>query len=598
MKKISIRPEREYLREIVNKMQDGQYAVPAFQRDLVWDTSQIIDLFDSISKGYPIGSAILWRPRPTDTYPIKTIYDKIEISAKEAQYYILDGRQRLTTFYCCVIDYEGKPSKFKLCYNLEKDSFEFPKKNSDSMKLVLLSDVYDTFSMLGILQKYMNIEDVSVRNDYIVKIKKLNTILQSYEIGEVILDDCSLDEASTVFSRINSKGTDISKVEMLQALYYNNKRSVLVAEEIKELINEMKSYDFSGLRTDDVLNCCYRYLGKFNFENKIKELLEHGSLEEIVEHLKVDFKKAVEFLHCECGVLSYKHLPYARQLVAICAFFAVKKDYTTFDLKELKKWFFYTSAQQSFQNSSLGNIRPIFYRFDEFLKNEKNTACDYEDVVIDNDFDFTYANKNAQSNLIAMCLMQELKRKGQDNIRYIGDYTSLNKKPAFTFIMLYPDDRQKLNNIFKHGRYQGNLEHLLLNDEMVDCILNKQYGRFEKLRKEVISKVVIDNLMHLEINVVIASDETKNESSIIMLSQKSKEKLRLWLSLWPESTHPEDEKRKTDFIKCLRVNHETVGFEDLYNCYRELKPEIDEEVAKVRCQEWIKEVEKELQNFI
>lgn len=30
MKKISIRPEREYLREIVSKMQDGQYAVPAF----------------------------------------------------------------------------------------------------------------------------------------------------------------------------------------------------------------------------------------------------------------------------------------------------------------------------------------------------------------------------------------------------------------------------------------------------------------------------------------------------------------------------------------------------------------------------------------
>lgn len=58
MKKISIRPEREYLREIVSKMQDGQYAVPAFQRDLVWSTTQIIELFDSITKGYPIGSII------------------------------------------------------------------------------------------------------------------------------------------------------------------------------------------------------------------------------------------------------------------------------------------------------------------------------------------------------------------------------------------------------------------------------------------------------------------------------------------------------------------------------------------------------------
>ena len=590
MKKISIRPEREYLREIVSKMQDGQYAVPAFQRDLVWSAPQIIDLFDSISKGYPIGSIILWKPRPTDTYPIKTIYDKIELSGTEAQYYILDGRQRLTTFYCCVMDYDDKPSKFKLCYNLEKDSFEIPKNNYDNIKFVLLSDVYDTFSMLGILQKYMTIEDVSVRNDHIVKIKKLNTILQSYEIGEVILDDCSLDEASTVFSRINSKGTDISKVEMLQALYYNNKRSVLIAEEIKALINDMKSYDFVGLRTDDVLNCCYRYLGKFNFENKIKELLEHGNLEDIVEHLKVDFKKAVEFLHNECGVLSYKHLPYARQFVAICAFFAVKKNYTSFDLKELKKWFFYTSAKQSFQNSSLGNIRPIFYRFDEFLKGEKRTAIDYEDVEIDTDFEYTYANKNAQSNLIAMCLVQELKRKGVENFHYVGDYTSISKKPAFTFIMLYPDDRQKLNSIFKHGKYQSKLDYLLLNEEMIECVINKQFARFEKLRKEVLTNVVVENLIHLGINAVTASDKEDYKNSQIMLSQESKEKMSLWLSSFPESTHPLDEKRKKDFINSLKANNETVNFYDLYNCYREVKPKLNVEVAEEKCREWAVEI--------
>ena len=482
----------------------------------------------------------------------------------------------------------------KLCYNLEKDSFELKSNKEENIKLVLLSDVYDTFSLLGILQKYMDIEDVSVRNDYIVKLKKLNTILQSYEIGEVILDDCSLDEASTVFSRINSKGTDISKVEMLQALYYNNKGSVLIAEEIKKLINEMKSYDFVGLKTDDVLNCCYRYLGKFNFENKIKELLDHGNLEEIVDCLKIDFKRSVEFLRNECGVLSYKHLPYVRQLVAVCAFFAVKKNYTTADLMELKKWFFYTSAQQSFRNSSLGNIRPIFYRFDEYLRGEKTTAIDYEDVKIDVDFEYTYANQNVQSNLIAMCLMEELKSNGRKDFHYYGDYVSIYKKPAFTFIMLYPDDRLKLNSLFKHGKFQDNLDYLLLDKEMIDCAINKQYVRFEKLRKEAIKNVVVNNLMHLGINVVIASDDAQNNYQISMLSQESKEKMRLWLSLWPDSCHPEDEKRKSDFIKSLKANDETVDFEELYTCYRELKPEILEEVAKLRCQEWVEEIENSL----
>ena len=41
-----------------------------------------------------------------------------------------------------------------------------------------------------------------------------------------------------------------------------------------------------------------------------------------------------------------------------------------------------------------------------------------------------------------------------------------------------------------------------------------------------------------------------------MLSQESKEKMKLWLSLWPESGHAEDEKRKNDFINSLNANNE------------------------------------------
>lgn len=55
-----------------------------------------------------------------------------------------------------------------------------------------------------------------------------------------------------------------------------------------------------------------------------------------------------------------------------------------------------------------------------------------------------------------------------------------------------------------------------------------------------------------------------------MLSQESKEKMRLWLSLWPESRHPADEKRKVDFINSLNANNETVDFNDLYDYYREM----------------------------
>ena len=78
---------------------------------------------------------------------------------------------------------------------------------------------------------------------------------------------------------------------------------------------------------------------------------------------------------------------------------------------------------------------------------------------------------------------------------------------------------------------------------------------------------------------------------MLMLSQESKEKMRFWLGLWPASCHPEDEKRKSDFIKSLKANNEIVDFEDLYNCYREVKPELNEDVSEERCREWAEEIE-------
>lgn len=78
---------------------------------------------------------------------------------------------------------------------------------------------------------------------------------------------------------------------------------------------------------------------------------------------------------------------------------------------------------------------------------------------------------------------------------------------------------------------------------------------------------------------------------MLMLSQESKEKMSLWLSLWPDSCHSEDEKRMKDFIKSLKAHDETVDFDNLYNCYREVKPGLNEDVAEEKCREWAEEIE-------
>ena len=41
-----------------------QYFLPAIQREFVWKPEQIVQLFDSIMRGYPISSFLFWELKP------------------------------------------------------------------------------------------------------------------------------------------------------------------------------------------------------------------------------------------------------------------------------------------------------------------------------------------------------------------------------------------------------------------------------------------------------------------------------------------------------------------------------------------------------
>ena len=48
------------IEEMVSEIGDNHYFLPAIQREFVWTQEQIGKLFDSIMKGYPIGSFLFW----------------------------------------------------------------------------------------------------------------------------------------------------------------------------------------------------------------------------------------------------------------------------------------------------------------------------------------------------------------------------------------------------------------------------------------------------------------------------------------------------------------------------------------------------------
>lgn len=502
MANISIKPEREYLREIASKIKSGKYVIPVFQRDFVWKREQVIDLFDSISKGYPIGSIILWKPENNaNTFKAKNILTDEIVEIGSPEFYILDGRQRLTTFYGCITKDENKSEVFKLAYNLERDCFEYSKGRKKEYVLEL-PDIYDTFSLLNCLQEILkNVQDKDKATKYIEKAKLMNTRLQSYEIGEVMIENCSLDEAGTVFSRINSKGTDISKVSMLQAIYYKDEQTPLLSDELEKLIVSLGKYGFETLRTDDVLNCCCRYIGKNFYDNKIMEELLKYDITKFLPEIRQDITNAVKFLYDECGVISYKMLPYVKQLIGLTIAFKEIKFPTTKQIKELKKWFFYTSVNQSFLNGSLNNVRTIFRQLDKFISGETDYAIEYESVDLPA-LDFRFSTQSALSNLLMITLVKKYyEQTGDSDVLYCGHYKLLKDSPVGVVLFLTQNDKKEFTELLNGNSSPIDFRKYMLSEELFDLWRNKEIEKFKEKRNHILMKAELELLKEMGVDV-------------------------------------------------------------------------------------------------
>lgn len=47
--------------EAIMAIKSHKYLLPAIQRDFVWSADKTIALFDSLMRGYPVGSFLFWR---------------------------------------------------------------------------------------------------------------------------------------------------------------------------------------------------------------------------------------------------------------------------------------------------------------------------------------------------------------------------------------------------------------------------------------------------------------------------------------------------------------------------------------------------------
>lgn len=480
-----------YLRQMVEDYNTKRIGIPPFQRKFVWTREQIIDMFDSILRGFPIGSFLIWErdSEVTGTMDILTDEDNFSDTPEN---YILDGRQRLTTFYGCTLTSQDKDEKFDLYFNMEDEGFEYPKKRGVKAHLIKVSDVFDTFRLLDRMSEIRSNFKPEKAELYISRIKRLNSFLQEYAISKVTISQCSLDDATNVFSRLNSKGTDISKTFMLQAMSYKKSGESPLVKVLEDIAVRLAKYDFENIGIDNLLNACFIFEGKKFYDlnlNEMKGLLPLRHEEQIKETIF----KTVDFLYEECFIRSWNLVPYSKQFQALIWFFRKHPYPNSNQKKELKKWIFYTSLTLAFQNGSLGNTRFLFSRFSEFINDIKLTAFDYKEINKNFNFDFQPSKKSALSKFYFIILVKEyLEKSDSKDKRFLDIFKIGQSGPEFYFVLMDVNDKSNLNLILNNNSSYNplDLSKYLLDVEMVEAYHLGNYNKFKDLRRRKIQESI------------------------------------------------------------------------------------------------------------
>lgn len=94
------KPQPEKYNDLITDIRRGYIKIPKFQRDFVWGIGDTAKLLDSIIKGYPIGTFILWKTRERLS-SVKNIgsADLPPTPEGDSVRYVLDGQQRLASLF-------------------------------------------------------------------------------------------------------------------------------------------------------------------------------------------------------------------------------------------------------------------------------------------------------------------------------------------------------------------------------------------------------------------------------------------------------------------------------------------------------------------
>jgi hypothetical protein len=339
---------------IIKLASEGRLRMPSFQRPLRWEAPDRRALLDSIYRGYPVGTLLLWKNPPNGTEGGRPLDANAPAPRQGDHYLVIDGQQRLTTLWDAL---GRKPRAGESSLVFDMDRGEFRSRALKRAELDATSPILEGAGLPAVpLHLVLDAATLSewvpqgLSRDVKRRYFELGTRIREYKLGLYVVEDADMDVLRHVFDRVNTTGKQMERDEVFDALI--GSRVAVDGMAGLALVNErLTDLRFGKLDPSTILKALEAVRG-----DKVGRLdpRELGVREAEADLLRTAnaLQAAISFLRDVAHVPHVEVCPYELPLVVLARFFAYYPHPSERSLILLRRWLWRASLGERLGGAS------------------------------------------------------------------------------------------------------------------------------------------------------------------------------------------------------------------------------------------------------
>lgn len=232
------------VKQLVDDYRRGRIVIPEFQREYVWRRSKAPWLVDSLYRGFPISSLLLWqsteeaRSRSRSPRPVRSAMMN----------WLIDGQQRVITLSRLINGDEG----IDVVFDPQHEEFRLANAATrQDPNWVRVSDILDDRTYRGLRRNLDGSHGADKRE---ARFERVRRILD-YEVPVVRMVDHSFGDAVNAFTRINTLGVRL-KQEDIESAKTAARHTGFVADQVIPFMQRLRQQGFTRLNVMHLFRAC------------------------------------------------------------------------------------------------------------------------------------------------------------------------------------------------------------------------------------------------------------------------------------------------------------------------------------------------------